>query len=355
MKWKTNIQLGRVNYNLELPRTIGEVAETYPDPSITLTYSLEDMVAFDAAVPSHNDSFIQQQCTDPLLTVANHYNGLWWATVAEVDIRDKLLDGQLIKLENLNIQRQHGAPFAGLVYNIDEGGMIDESIIISRRPLLDVNLPANGIPKTLPSEFGLRAGWQGIGNMEDIILCEMRRYQPDARFVATQPQTAATTWGDLGAPPEDPRSAGTRRFVSFSVSDVQTWGDTNLPIHGPTIYVYRYVRMYASQRQVQRFGTLNDFSGVADQAIADNLHALEMHLSCAFPAVRITMEGDAYDAELGELAVAYQKSLLQRARLERKVERDRRFSSTDDSSFSGGGGDHEADDNRENPDLNPEN
>lgn len=339
MKWKTDIQLGRVTYNLELPRDVGELSEVIDDPTFTPTYPLTTMVQFDPAVNRHNDHFLQQECTDIPRTVANHFNGLYWATLAEIDIRDHLIEGRLITLDNLNIQRQHGAPWAGLTYNIDEGGMIDEYIILSRAPLYDNNLPANGVPKTLPSQFGLLAGWD-TSDMEDIILCERRRYQPDARFVATQPQTAATTYGDLGDPAEDPRQAGTRRFVSFSVSDVETWGDTNASINGPTIYCYRYVRMYASQRQVQGFGTLNP-----PQDKADNLEFLEMHLSVVFPAVRIVMEGEANEANLGELAVAYQKKLLQRNRLDRNVERGRAFGQSEGN--QSGGGDHTADDPRQ--------
>lgn len=310
MKWKSTIQLGRVTYNLELPRTMGELAEGLADPTFTPTYSLETMVQFDPAVTKHNDAFIKQQCQDTALTIANHRNGLYWATECQIDMREHLRAGRLITLDNLNIQRQHGVPWSGLTYNIDEGGMIDEYLIISRSPLHDSNIPANGVPKTLPSQFGLLAGWD-LSEMDDIILCERRRYQPDARFVATQPQTAATTYGDLGSPAEDPLTSGTRRFVSFSLSDVESWGDTNSPIGGPTIWVYRYVDMFASQRQVQRFGTLNE-----PQAIAENLRFLEMHLSVVFPAVHITMSGEAKEANLGELAVAYERKLMQRPALE---------------------------------------
>lgn len=345
MKWKTSIQLGRVTYNLELPRNIGELTEAYLDPAWVPTYPLATMVDWDSSVGRHNDKFVLQTNTDPLTTIGNSRDGITWMTACEIDIRDMLLEGRLITLDNINIQRQHGAPWSGLTYNIDEGGMIDEYIILTRAPLIDNNLPANGVPKLLPSQLGLRAGFD-IGDMQDIILCERRRYQPDARFVATQPQTAATTYGDLGSPPEDPGEAGTRRFVSFSVSDVETWGDTNAPINGPTIYCYRYVQMYAAQRQVQRFGSSFSY------AQADNLAYLQMHLNVIFPAIHITMSGDAPEANLGELAVAYEKKLLQRGRLERSIIRGRPYGQTNESQH--GGGDHTADESRENPDPLPD-
>ena len=355
MNWKASVLLGRVEYKTVIPRSVASLSEMYLSAPFAPEIALTDMVNFESGYTHHNDEFIQQRCTDPFNTTANHRDGIVWATHAEIDIRDKLRDGKLIKLGNLNIQRQSSVPWLGLTWNVDEGGMIDEYLIISRKPLHDTNLPANSVPKNLPIRFGLRLGFDEIANMEDLILVERRRYQPDTRFVASQPVTASSTYGDLGSPAEDPQEASTRRYVSMTLADVETWGDSNAPINGPTIYVHRYCDMFIADRYEQVFGTVGEYpNNSAFDEVARNYLYNEMQINCTFPAVYVTLEGTAYEAELGELAVAYTKTLLQRSRLERDVERARRYSSSDDSSFDGGGGDHTADDHRENPDEIPE-
>jgi len=255
MNWKANIMMGRINYQLQLPRDKTSLPDDYAELPFVPIIPLESMVSF--AYSNHNDDFVLQRCTDPAQTITNHRDGLTIMTQATIDVSHLLRNNQLVTLDNLNIQRQHGVPELGLTYNIDQGGMIDEYLIISRRPLVDTTLPSNGVPKAIPGLFGLdRTGWT-FSEMRDVILCEKRRYQPDSRFVATQPIEAASTYGDLGDPAINPQDAVTRRYVSLTLSDVESWGDTSLPINGPTIYVYRYFEMFIADRGAQRLGTLN--------------------------------------------------------------------------------------------------
>lgn len=312
MKWQANIQLGRVLYNLGLPRDTSSLANQYLTSPFNPFVPLNQVVQFDATNSGiHNDEFIEQQCGDPDDTITNHRDGVVWATQAQIDLRNQVRDGQLITLDNLNIQRQHGVPEFGLTYNIDVGGMIDEYLIISRRPLYNNQTPANGVPKFLPALFGLNAGWN-IGEMDDILFAERRRYQPDSRFVATQPLNSSTTYGDLGpAPPISPEDSTTFRYPSLTLADVESWGNTALPIQGPTLYIYRYVDMFAADRSAQILGTVGKYPENSPfDAIAQNFVYLEMNLQVRFPSVYITLTGTQYEGSLGELAIAYQRDLM---------------------------------------------
>lgn len=317
MKWKSVTQLGRVVYNLGLPRDTSSLSNQYLTSPFQPFQPLATIV--DYLPGPHNDRFIEQQCANPAYAggsaneICNHRDGIVWATVAEIDLSHLVKNNRLVKLDNLNIQRQHGVPEFGLTYNIDNGGMIDEYLIISRTPLFDTSLPANGVPKVLPALFGLNQGWVSA-QMDDIVFAERRRYQPDARYVATQPLEASTTYGDLGpAPPISPEDSSTRRYPSLTLADVESWGNTQLPLQGPTLYVYRYVDMFAADRSAQTLGTVGKYPVNAPfDAIAQNFTYLEMSLQVRFPSIYITMDGTKYDASLGELIVAYQRDLLRK-------------------------------------------
>lgn len=312
MKWASNIQMGRITYQLQLHRDKGNLPEEYAELPFNPIVPLDQMVAF--AYADHNDEFVLQKCTDPLNTVTNHRDGLVVMTEARIDLQHLIRDNALVTLDNINIQRQAGVPEMGLTYNIDNGGMIDEYLVIARRPLVDTNLPPSGIPKPVAGLWGERiTGWTE-SDMTDIVLCEKRRYQPDARFVARQPLESASTYGDLGDPAIDPQGATTLRYPSLTLADVESWGDTSLPIQGPTLYVYRYFEIFAADRSAQKLGTA-PLGGQFATFAGENFTYNQMRLDLRFPAVRVTMEGDKKDANIGELALAYQKDLLQRRSL----------------------------------------
>lgn len=321
--WRSELTLGRINYRINVERTYSSLPEMWSvSPPRVGTVPVADIVDWDPLIAKHNDEFITQQSQDPASTIANHFNSLYFCTLAEVDLREQVFEHKLITLDNLNIQRQHSSPFMGTTYNIDAGGMVDEYIIIARRPLFDTSLPANGVPKPIPQDFGLISGFDTP--MRDILFAERRRYQPDSRFVATQPIEAGSTYGDLGSPAENPQDATTLRYPSLTLVDSNSWGDTQLPIQGPTLYVYRYVRVYAADRTVQATGTTGGVypnnSGF-DQAIAYNYAYNEMKLEMVFPAISIVLEGTQKTADIGELAVAYTPDLLRRNQLQREIPR----------------------------------
>lgn len=322
-EWRAEVTMGRVNYRINVNRSYSSLPEMWSvSPPIVGTVPVADIVDWDPLISNHNDEFITQQCQDPANTIANHFNSLYWASLAEIDLREQVFEHKLITLDNLNIQRQHSSPFMGTTYNIDAGGMVDEYLIVARRPLMDTSLPANGVPKPIPQDFGLISGFNG--NMQDILFAERRRYQPDSRFVATQPIEAGSTYGDLGSPAENPQTATTLRYPSLTLVDSNSWGDTQKPIQGPTLYVYRYVRVYAADRTVQATGSTGGLypNNIAyDQAVAYNYQFNEMRLEMIFPAINIVLEGTQKEANIGELAVAYTPDLLRRAQLQREVPR----------------------------------